>query len=397
MLLARITTLILFSALMISCGAPEGDNASGPIKRIVSKLETSTNVKFDCADEAECTNSFVLAINSAGDFPKYCTGYMASSTEMVVPSNCLEAATCSTIAAKTVGGKVVKCANIKQLESDSRAAEAYNGEFSVVELEDGIDGDFAPISDARMTEYNYYRLWYVAKKHDNTGYTLEHTRYNCRRTRNNILFPTNNDDASVVAMTNCNIRNISHGAVVVDSISGDVLGLVHDEITEDITFRRFMRGRKGSTLTLATPIKCALKKFNMHNISYDETSYCDTPVFRPGTSDFSQELSGLFRFSSSRNISHVFSRLSALNDGSYQYREFYALEYEFNYYGRPIIKICKFTPSIRPTYEFYYGTSAINCSDTFVEVKFGTTNQGRTFTIYDDYGNVALNVLYKKF
>ena len=100
--------MILTALIFVSCGTPEGSGGSKQVQRKVSRLDASTKVAFSCYQQGLCSSSFVLSINSSGEFPKYCTGYMADSRNMVVPSECVSSATCVDLAAKTIDGKVHK-------------------------------------------------------------------------------------------------------------------------------------------------------------------------------------------------------------------------------------------------------------------------------------------------
>lgn len=390
----------MLAVALISCGAPESDNGgSAPtVRRSESNLESSAKVAFDCFEEGECSNSFVLSINSAAEFPKYCTGYMADASNMVVPAECLTGATCENIAAKTISGKIHHCAEVRTFKDDNHSHITYNGKFSIVRLKEEVSGSLSEVSNSKMSDFNYYQLWYVDKKNDNSGYQLNRMRYNCRKTRNNVLFPSNNADSSVVAMKNCNLRDVGIGAGVVDTDTGDVLGLVHGSIAEDSTYRRYMYGRKGISLTLATPIKCALKNFQaIPKIGYEETSYCDMPVFKPGTASFSDQLHKLFRFPLDRNIKYVFTRLGHDSERFFTYREFYALEYETVPYQYPQVKVCSFSPYLTRSYELYGVTSIGNCVTRTLKIVYKENTSEKSFSIYDDFGDIAIKVRYEKY
>ncbi len=392
----KALTLITISLLVLcSCGTPGGDDgAKKNVTRQTSKLETSTKVKFDCFEEGQCTDSFILFINSAGEFPTYCTGYMADEQHMVVPSHCVAEAKCSSIAAKTTNGRVYQCGEILAGQSQFNEEKTYNGNFTTIKFKEVIPGNYAEISDNKMSDFSYYQLWFIKKKLDNTGYELNRMRYNCRKTNNNVLFPSNNDDSSAVAMKNCNIRDDSMGGGVVDTRTGDVLGLVHGSIIEDKTFRRFMHGRKGSTLTLATPIKCILKTFNLDDEGGEEASYCNDPVYRPGTAQHSKQLADLFRFNN-RRIDHVFSRLAGIGDNYIRYREFFALSYESIPYQYPRVRICEFQPYLNRSYEIYGRDFITTCIDANLDIVFRESHLEKSFSIYDGFGDIALKVLYK--
>ncbi|MFG1499271.1 hypothetical protein ABMA70_03615 [Halobacteriovorax sp. XZX-3] len=394
-MLKAITLSIISLLVLCSCGTPGGeDGAKKNVTRQTSKLETSTKVKFDCFEEGQCTDSFVLFINSSSEFPKYCTGYMADEQHMVVPSHCVTDASCSSIAAKTTNGRVYQCGEILEDQSQFNEQNTYNGNFTTIRLKEAIPGDYAAVSENKMSDFSYYQLWFVKKKLDNTGYELNRMRYNCRKTNNNVLFPNNNKESSAVAMKNCNIRDDSMGAGVVDTRTGDVLGLVHGSVNEDKTFRRFMHGRKGSTLTIATPIKCVIKKFNIANYNSEDTQYCDEPVFRPGTAQHSQKLSQLFRFNN-RNISYVFTRLAGIGEDFLKYREYFALSYESVPYQYPRVRICEFQPFLNRSYEIYGRDFITTCIDSNLDIVFKESHFEKSFSIYDDFGDIALKVLYK--
>lgn len=396
-MLKSATLLFAIVFLLCSCGAPVDEGKpNSKIGKLESKLESSTKIKFSCFDGEQCSDSFVLAINSSGQFPLYCTGFMADNKHMVVPANCLANASCKDVAAKTTTGDVHNCKQIQTPKNNFKESLTFNGKFSVVELDRPVRGNLRAISTSNMRDFNYYQLWYVKKEIGKSGYQLRHMRYNCRRTEDNVIFPSNNFDSSVVAMKNCNLRNESMGAVAVDIRNGDVLGLVHDAVSEDKTYRRFMHGRRGLTLTLATPINCILKSFDMETHSYDESlDYCDSPVYRPGSQGFARHLSSLFNFSSNRSVKHVFTRLSYDFITGRKQREFYALEYEKRPYQLPKVQVCRFSPYLNRNYEVYGGDYVMGCYNTDLEIVFQENQHQKSFSIYDDFGNQAIKVSYE--
>ncbi|AYF44964.1 putative lipoprotein [Halobacteriovorax sp. BALOs_7] len=395
-MLKNATLVLALVFLVISCGAPEGESQSKPnIQKQESRLEASTKVNFTCFEDGQCSDSFVLSINSASDFPLYCTGYLANKNHMIVPSHCLAKASCEQIAAKTISGEILKCKSIEDHNTKIDKKKTFNGEFSVVELTPSLEGELTPVSDSKMRDFHYYQLWYVRKNLGNSGYQLRRMRYNCRKTTDNVIFPGNNYDSSVVAMKNCNLKNEAMGAAVVDTRSGEVLGLVHDAISEDKTYRRFMHGRRGTSLTLATPINCILKEFNMETKSYDDSlKYCNRPVYRPGTENFSKQLKSLFTFSSTRSIKNVFTRLTSDELTGEVKREFFAMEYEVLPYRYPRVKVCRFNPYLDRNYEVYGGDYTLGCYDEKLNVVYKETQMENSFSIYDDFGNLAIKVHY---
>lgn len=381
---------------MISCGTSGGEGQQQQkIEKQESKLDASTKVNFTCFEEGKCSDSFVLAVNSAGDFPNYCTGVLSDDSHMVVPSRCLENAQCSDIAAKTTSGEIHKCKNIQNESHSIDKGLTFNGDFAVVELDRPVRGDLSEISAAKMSDFNYYQIWYIRKKLGTTGYELRNMRYFCNKTIDNVIFPSNNYDSSVIAMKNCNLRNESMGAAVVDSHSGEILGLVHDSIVEDKTYRRFMHGRRGETLTLATPIRCILNEFDSVSRPFKNTpDYCNQPVFRPGTEEFSKQLRSLFIFSQYRKVKHVFTRETYESSKGSKRRDFYAVEIFKRTYGYPEVKICRFNPFLNRSFEVYGGDYTLGCYDVSMDVVYHEGRSERSFSIYDEFGNIALKVNY---